>query len=110
MSVFRNGVTGSPTESVLRSRERVADICDRARGDGVVRAFWRVGSSGRKMAGLHDSVVPELRRGPATSPRWVAFGMGSIRVLLLGFEGFPSRNHLGGRRGVPAQTMSRIAL
>ena len=39
MSVFRNGVTGSPTESVLRSRERVADICDRARGDGVVRAF-----------------------------------------------------------------------
>ena len=46
------------------------------------------------MAGLHDSVVPELRRGPATSPRWAAFGMGSIRVLLLGFGGFPSRSHL----------------
>ena len=46
------------------------------------------------MAGLHDSVVPELRRGPATSPMWVAFGMGSIWVLLLGFGGFPSRNHL----------------
>ena len=38
------------------------------------------------MAGLHDSVVPELRRA--------AFSMGSILVLLLGFGGFPSRSHL----------------